>query len=177
MSRAITNPTESQLRIVTRATMILARLLSTTIGKVLVIRWPQKPYAHVFPDIQSATAWGTQADIYAAAYIGGEPISAGRGVGMKAGDASAGDVLADKSGQSMGESQNIRSKKQKAARGYTKNMSAPEIVNHYLSEHPAAAYLTIDALNKKINKAARTKVGRSTVGKVQRMFRADKQQA
>lgn len=164
---------EGRLFLVTNTAQKLARFFTRPDAPCFVFRWPQKPYHHAFPDVQTASTWGSQADVYAVANAAGDVLAVGRQDAANCGNASRSADGRRNSGQPAGESQRVRSNVRKSARGYTKTMSAPEIVSEYLKKHPADVWLGVDELKKRISKAAKKKVGRTTVNEVQRTFRAD----
>jgi hypothetical protein len=170
---ALATTDDGRLWLVTNTARKLAKFFARPDAPCFVFRWPEKPYHHAFPDVQTASVWGSQADVYAVANAAGDVLAVGRQDGTDSDGASRSARRARNSGQSAGESHNVRSNVRKQPRGYKKTMSAPEIVTEYLKKHPADVWLGLDALQKKISKAAKKKVGRTTVNEIQRTFRAD----
>jgi hypothetical protein len=60
-----------------------------------------------------------------------------------------------------------------AGHGYTKNMNAQEIINRHFQNYPQDVKLSAERVVERIRETAGRKVGKSTVGEIQKVLRAD----
>src|SRR5688572_10987562 len=72
---------EGRMWLVKVTAQTLAPNMASADRPYFVFRWPHKPFLNSFPDMQTASVWGTRADYYAIADITGELQAMGRGDG------------------------------------------------------------------------------------------------
>lgn len=105
------------------------------------------------------------ADGYAAGEVGGSDRNPQRASGADS------DGIRNRPQRASGRKSGAR--QHGAGHGYTKNMNAQEIINRHFQNYPQDLKLSAERVVERIRETAGRKVGKSTVGEIQKVLRAD----